>query len=64
MVSNRKTLLAIAYLLTGILIQNRCDEVKHGFAVTFKSGITLGAGLGSSASFAVCLSAAFYFYAM
>lgn len=62
--SHRKTVLAIVYLLTGILIQNRCGEVKHGFSLTFKSGITLGAGLGSSASFAVCLSAAFYFYAM
>lgn len=53
---------AVVYLLTGILISSGCSELKHGFVIGLKTGLTMGAGLGSSASFGVCLAAAFLFY--
>lgn len=53
---------AIVYLLTGILIGSGCSELKYGFVIGMKTGLTMGAGLGSSASFGVCLAAAFIFY--
>lgn len=55
---------AVFYLLTGILADSGCDELKYGFVLKLKSGITMGAGLGSSASFGVCLASVFYFYAL
>lgn len=62
--SQCKTLYATFYVLTGTLISNGCTELKHGFTLTMKSGLTMGAGLGSSASFGVCLAGVFHFYAM
>lgn len=60
-----KTLDAIVYLLTAIeLSEDPTRQLSSGFALTFKSQITTGAGLGSSASFAVCLAAAFYAYTL
>ena len=59
---HKKSMLSVFYLLTGILIENHCEELKYGFQLTFKSGITMGAGLGSSASFGVCVAAVFSFY--
>lgn len=38
--------------------------LKKGFTIQFKSEIPIGAGLGSSAAFGVCISAAFYMYTM
>lgn len=57
------TLSALFYLLCGILISNECTEMHDGFIISMKSGITTGAGLGSSASYGVCLAGSFYFYA-
>lgn len=57
------TLSALFYLLCGILISNDCTRILDGFTISMKSGITTGAGLGSSASYGVCLAGAFYFYA-
>lgn len=63
-----KTLSAIVYLLTAILVANSedgsCPAITEGFVLDFKSDITMGAGLGSSASFAVCIAGTFYFYTM
>lgn len=53
---------AVVYLLTGILIDSGCSELKHGFVIGLKTGLTMGAGLGSSASFGVCLATTFLFY--
>lgn len=53
---------AAFYLLTGALVAAKCEQLNYGFEMEFKSGLTMGAGLGSSASFAVCLATAFYFY--
>lgn len=50
------------YLLTGALLSAKCEQLAHGFQLELKSGLTMGAGLGSSASFGVCLATAFYFY--
>lgn len=61
---NDKTIFSVFYLLTGILVSNRCVELKYGFTLTMKSGLTMGAGLGSSASFGVCLAGIFHFYAL
>lgn len=57
------TLSALFYLLCGILISNDCPKLHYGFTISMKSGITTGAGLGSSASYGVCLAVSFYFYA-
>lgn len=61
-----KTLSAIVYLLSAILLANSedgsCPELTEGFVLDFESDITMGAGLGSSASFAVCTAGTFYFY--
>lgn len=58
----QKARCSVVYLLTGILIGSGCSELKHGFVIGLKTGLTMGAGLGSSASFGVCLAAAFLFY--
>lgn len=50
------------YLLTGALLAVKCETLSYGFQLELKSGLTMGAGLGSSASFGVCLATAFYFY--
>lgn len=62
-----KTLSSIIYLLAAILISNAEGAssnvtLTEGFELFFESDITMGAGLGSSASFGVCVAGAFYFY--
>lgn len=61
-----KTISAIIYLFAALLSNSSPDEtapkLSTGLTLDFKSGITMGAGLGSSASFAVCVAGAFYVY--
>lgn len=62
-----KTLSSIIYLLAAILISHAEGAssnvtLTEGFELLFESDITMGAGLGSSASFGVCVAGAFYFY--
>lgn len=59
-----KSISSVIYLLAAIAIDNygaTNAEFNEGFVLSFKSDITMGAGLGSSASYAVCLAGAFYF---
>lgn len=65
----KKTGTAIIYLFAIIetsLKQNSEDEIelKNGFNLVFKSNIVSGAGLGSSAVFAVCTAAVFYIFSL
>lgn len=58
---------AIVYLLGAILINDSIENggdflLKRGLSLDFQSNITFGAGLGSSASFGVCVAGAFYVY--
>lgn len=53
---------AVLYLMVGILNAKNQKEVVKGFKIEIKSEMSIGAGLGSSASFGVCLAAAFTFY--
>lgn len=60
-----KTLCAIIYLLIAIESSGEPNcQLESGFSLNFKSEITIGSGLGSSASFAVCLAATFYTYSL
>lgn len=60
-----KTLCAIIYLLIAIESSEESNgQLKSGLSLNFKSEITIGSGLGSSASFAVCLAATFYTYSL
>lgn len=67
---NRKSifedgLTAIIYLMVAIeLSKSPQPSFSKGFTLQFDSEITAGAGLGSSAAFAVCLAAAFHTYSM
>ncbi|KAJ1918917.1 Mevalonate kinase [Mycoemilia scoparia] len=56
----RAALLAFIYLYSCIVPQSLRS---HGFKITFKSFIPVGAGLGSSASFSVCAATALLQYA-
>ncbi|CAD7079746.1 unnamed protein product [Hermetia illucens] len=58
----RKGLTSTLYLLCGILSQNKIKSISTGFSIKITSELSVGAGLGSSASFGVCLSAAFITY--
>lgn len=60
-----KTLCAFVYLLIAIESSSepKC-RLESGFSLNFKSNINIASGLGSSASFAVCLAATFYTYSM
>lgn len=65
----RKIMTGVVYLLTALqtssVDSNGIEPVlKRGFTIEFKSQIPIGAGLGSSAVFAVCVSAAFYIYTL
>ncbi|XP_055378193.1 uncharacterized protein LOC129609926 [Condylostylus longicornis] len=51
------SIVATFFLLTSILLDRKLDELEFGFDIEIKSDIKIGAGLGSSASFGVCLSA-------
>lgn len=56
---------ATLFLINKILRSEGVDITKpllHGFDVTIDSDMSIGAGLGSSASYAVCLSAGFYVF--
>lgn len=56
---------AIIYLLVAIEWSGETNHrMESGIALNFKSEINMGAGLGSSASYAVCLAAAFYTYSL
>jgi len=61
-----KAIAAIIYLFAAILYANAdagepTVEFTEGFQLSFKTGITMGAGLGSSASFGVCVAGALFF---
>lgn len=63
----QKTVTGILYLLIALQTSSAGSNpiiIKKGFSIEFKSQIPLGAGLGSSAAFAVCVSAAFYIYTL
>ncbi|XP_059616731.1 uncharacterized protein LOC132261780 [Phlebotomus argentipes] len=53
------SLSAFVYLLMGILIEGNIKSLQNGFSIDLKTEMSIGAGLGSSASFGVCLAAAF-----
>lgn len=65
----QKIMTGVVYLFTAVYLSqsgssNLEPSLKNGFTIQFKSEIPIGAGLGSSAAFAVCISAAFYMYTM
>lgn len=64
-----KIMTGIIYLFTALYLNhvgsnNLAPSLRKGFTIQLKSEIPIGAGLGSSAAFAVCISAAFYLYTM
>lgn len=48
------------YLINRILRQEGVSSLAYGFQLTIKSVMSIGAGLGSSAGYGVCVSAAAY----
>lgn len=59
------SLTAIIYLMAAIeMSKSPQPRFTNGFILQFTSEITAGAGLGSSAAYAVCLAAAFHTYSM
>lgn len=63
-----KIMSGIVYLLVALEANyagTKGDDaiLKRGFTIEFTSQIPIGAGLGSSAAFAVCVAAIFYTYA-
>uniref|UniRef100_A0A1L8DZ74 Mevalonate kinase n=1 Tax=Nyssomyia neivai TaxID=330878 RepID=A0A1L8DZ74_9DIPT len=57
------SLSAVFYLLLGIFIEGQIRSVRKGIKIDLKTEMSVGAGLGSSASFGVCLAATFYLLA-
>ncbi|GAB0097097.1 Mevalonate kinase [Sergentomyia squamirostris] len=57
------SLSAAIYILTGVVIEAGLEVIPIGFTMDLKTEMSVGAGLGSSASFGVCLAAAFYLLA-
>lgn len=62
-----KIMTGIVYLLAALELNHAGltgteAALKRGFKISFKSQIPIGAGLGSSAVFGVCVAAAFYVY--
>lgn len=51
-------IMSFVYLLVGIKIQKGVESTP-AFDVTLETAMSIGAGLGSSASFGVCLAGAF-----
>lgn len=54
-----KAILCSLYLLCGILAGCNSFKIRNGFCIEIASEMRVGAGLGSSASFGVCLATAF-----
>lgn len=64
-----KALTAIIYLFSALEINNAkstnsIPKLLKGITLDFKSEIPTGAGLGSSASYGVCIAAMFYIYSI
>lgn len=60
-----KAFCAFIYLLIGIGWDGKSSRrFESGMTLNFKSEISIGAGLGSSASYAACLAATFYTYSL
>lgn len=62
-----KIMSGILYLLVALELNHAGSNgtqaaLKRGFTISFKSQIPIGAGLGSSAVFGVCVAAIFYIY--
>lgn len=60
---NEKEEMAIAatlYIFNRILKSEKVNNIKIGFDVTIDSDMSIGAGVGSSASYGVCLAAGFF----
>lgn len=53
---------ATLYIFNRILRAEKVKEVTSGFNVKIDSDMSIGAGVGSSASYGVCLAAGFYVY--
>lgn len=51
------------YIFNRILRSERIKHIDKGFDVTIGSDMSIGAGVGSSASYGVCLAAGFYIFA-
>lgn len=65
----QKIMTGIVYLLAALEINYAAAKgiestLKKGFNIEFVSQIPIGAGLGSSAAFAVCVAAVFHVYAL
>lgn len=58
----KKTLWAVLFLASGILLDNDFTTFQTSIDIRIESEMSIGSGLGSSASFGVCLASAFYFY--
>lgn len=54
----RNSIVSFVYLLVGIKLAKK-DHETTAFDVTLETAMSIGAGLGSSASFGVCLAGAF-----
>ncbi|KAG5676420.1 hypothetical protein PVAND_006258 [Polypedilum vanderplanki] len=62
---NDKEEMAVAatlYILNRILKCEKVKSIKQGFDIKIDSDMSIGAGVGSSASYGVCLAAGFYIY--
>lgn len=64
-----KIMTGILYLLSALETHYAASNglepaLNNGFTIEFKSQIPIGAGLGSSAAFGVCVAAAFYVYTL
>lgn len=53
---------SVFYLLVGILIDQKIDVVPKSFELRSETEMGIGAGIGSSASFGVCLAGIFYYF--
>lgn len=62
---NDKEEMAIAatiYIFNRILKSEKVSKIETGFDVTIDSDMSIGAGVGSSASYGVCLAAGFFIF--